>query len=669
MTEDIETRINQLRQLLDKYGREYYENDNPTVPDSEYDRLMNELKQLEQQYPQFLSPNSPTQRVGGAVSAGFTKIVHQRKMLSLGNVYSYAELVEFDRKIIDEVGPVEYEVELKMDGLAMAILYQHGDFIQAVTRGDGVTGEDVTANVRTIRSIPMHIDFMDELDVRGEVYMPQNSFERLNQQRQQNGEPLFANCRNAAAGSIRQLDPKIAASRGLNAYWYHVPEADKWVATHSQAMDMLDRLGFRTNPLRRLCHSVDEIWEFIQQVAEKRPNLGYPIDGMVIKVNSLALQKQLGFTTKYPKWAVAYKFPAEEVMTKVEDIFCTVGRTGRVTPNARFAPVTIAQTEVEFATLHNEDYIKAKDVRVNDWVVVHKAGEIIPEVVNVVMDRRPQNSQPYVFPTVCPVCGMPLHRFSDEADTYCLNSECQARIVESISHFASRDAMNIDGLGEKRVEMLHKAKILQKIEDIYQLKFYQIEILQLEKMGQKSFENLMTAIENSKVNQLDRLVFGLGIKHVGAKAARILVEHYPSMDLLSQAKKEELTEIGDIGEVIADSVVNFFADTANQQLIEALKRQGVNMVYQAKAQYTSLFTGKTVVLTGGLQTLSRQQATDLLLQLQAKVTSSVSKATDIVIFGSDPGSKYDKAVELGISLMDEESLIAELQKVGLVPKE
>jgi len=667
MTEDVHEHILQLRRLLEKYNLEYYRDDRPSVPDSEYDRLMNELKGLEARYPQYADVNSPSVRVGGTAAAGFTKIVHQRSMLSLGNVYDKEEVADFCRKVTDEVGPVEYVVELKMDGLAMAILYQHGDFVQAVTRGDGVIGEDVTANVRTIKTIPMHIDFDDELDIRGEVYMPVSSFDKLNRQREMDGQELFANCRNAAAGSIRQLDPRIAASRGLNAYWYHVPQADRWVKTHAEALDMLDRLGFRTNPLRRICTSSDEIWDFIQQIAVRRPTLGYPIDGMVIKVNDLAKQRTLGFTMKYPKWATAYKFPAEEVMTKVQDIFCTVGRTGRVTPNAHFAPVTIAQTEVEFATLHNEDYIKAKDVRVGDYVVVHKAGDVIPEVVSVVADRRPADSVPYAFPKVCPVCGMPLHRFEDEADTYCLNSECEARIIESITHYASRDAMNIDGLGEKRVELFHKAGLLSRIEDIYRLKYYQAEILQLDKMGAKSYENLMAAIEASKSRGLDRLLFGIGIKHIGAKAARILAQRYPSMDLLSHAGQDELTQIPDIGAVIADSVVSFFADQANRDLIASLRQASVDMTYQSKAQFVSLFTGKTVVLTGGLTKLTRSQATDLLGQLQAKVTSSVSKATDIVIFGSDPGSKYEKAQQLGIQMMDEDSLVTELTRVGLMP--
>ncbi len=669
MSDDVYSRIIELRRLLELYNLQYYRDDKPTVPDSEYDARLNELKKLEAEYPQYADANSPTVRVGGTAATGFTKIVHKRSMLSLGNVYNYEEIKAFNQRIVDEVGPVEYVVELKMDGLAMAILYQHNEFVQAVTRGDGVTGEDVTANVRTIKTIPMHIDFADELDIRGEVYMPKASFDKLNRQRELDGEELFANCRNAAAGSIRQLDPKIAASRGLNAYWYHVPQADRWVKTHSEALDMLDRLGFRTNPKRRLCHSVEEIWAFIEQTAAERESLGYPIDGMVLKVNSLALQKQLGFTTKYPKWAVAYKFPAEEVMTKVEDIFCTVGRTGRVTPNAHFAPVTIAQTEVEYATLHNEDYIRAKDVRIGDYVVVHKAGDIIPEVVNVVLSKRSDAAVPYVFPQTCPVCGMPLHRFADEADHYCLNSECQARIVESITHYASRDAMNIDGLGEKKVELLHVSGLLKRIEDIYQLKYHQNEMLQLDKMGLKSYDNLMQAIENSKHNELDRLLFGIGIKHVGAKAARILAQHYPSMDLLSQAGMAELTSIADIGEVIADSVVNFFKDESNQQLIAALRQADVNMTYQSKAQFASVFSNKTVVLTGGLSRLSRSQATDLLSQLQAKVTSSVSRATDIVVFGSDPGSKYDKAVSLGIQLMDEDSFVSELIRVGLMPSE
>ena len=668
MSDDVRERIQYLRKILEQYNLEYYRDNNPTVPDSEYDRLMNELKALEESHPELDDPNSVTHRVGGAISEGFTKIVHERNMLSLGNVYNYEEIKQFDQRIVNEVGPVEYVVEMKIDGLAMRMLFQGGRFIQAVTRGDGVVGEDVSMNVRTIRSIPMNVDFEGELDIRGEVYMPRDQFRRLNAVREANGEEPFANPRNAAAGSIRQLDSSIAASRGLEAFWYHLPNAQSYVSTHEEALELLEGLGFRVNPQRRLCRNADEIWQFIQEIAAQRDSLPYDIDGMVIKVNDLAKQQILGFTAKYPKWATAYKFPAEEVVTEVKDIFCTVGRTGRVTPNARFRPVEIAQTMVEFATLHNCDYIINKDIRVSDSVVVHKAGDIIPEVVRVIPERRKADSVPYVFPDTCPVCGMPLHRFEGEADYYCLNSECPARVVESIAHYASRDAMNIEGLGEKKVEMLHQAGLLNRIEDIYNLKYYPEEVMSLEKMGRKSFDNLVEAIEASKENGLDKVLFGLGIKHIGAKAARVLAENFPNIDQLMEADMEQIRAIPDFGDVMADSVVQFFADQQNIEFINALKKAGVSLLYKARANFASIFSGKTVVLTGGLDSMTRSQAEETLTQLQAKVTGSVSRSTDIVIFGHDAGSKYDKALKLGIQLMDEDSFTSELERLGILKK-
>ncbi|MBQ3384286.1 MAG: NAD-dependent DNA ligase LigA [Erysipelotrichaceae bacterium] len=662
----VRERIEELRDLLEQYNLQYYRDNNPTVPDSEYDKLMNELKKLEAEHPEFDDPNSVTHRVGGAISEGFTKIVHERNMLSLGNVYNYEEIKQFCQRVENEVGPVEYMVEMKIDGLAMRMLFQNGSFVQAVTRGDGVVGEDVSMNVRTIRSIPLKINFTGELDIRGEVYMPRESFRRLNEARSREGQESFANPRNAAAGSIRQLDSSVAASRGLDAFWYHLPNAQRYVNTHEEALELLERIGFRVNPERRLCHNADEIWAFIQKVGAERDSLPFDIDGMVIKVNDLAKQVQLGYTVKAPKWATAYKFPAEEVVTEVREIFCTVGRTGKVTPNARFRPVEIAQTMVEYATLHNCDYIINKDIRVSDSVVVHKAGDIIPEVVRVIPARRKADSVPYVFPDTCPVCGMPLYRFTDEADYYCLNSECPARVVESIAHYASRDAMNIEGLGEKKVEQLHQAGLLKRIEDIYRLKYYPEEVMSLDKMGKKSYNNLIEAIERSKDNGLDKVLFGLGIKHIGAKAARILAENYPDIDRLMAASKEDLTRIPDVGEIMADSVVQFFKDEQNIEFINALKRAGVSLLYKARANFASIFTGKTVVLTGGLDRMTRSQAEEILTQLQAKVTGSVSRSTDIVIYGHDAGSKYDKALQLGIQLMDEESFAAELERLGIL---
>ena len=667
MSESIKEKIENLRQQINRYNYEYYVNDAPTVSDYQYDMLINELKQLEQQHPEFYDINSPTNRVGGSVAEGFEKVVHTRNMLSLGNSYNKEDIIDFDRKIYNEVGQVEYVVELKIDGLAMSILYENGKFVRAVTRGDGIVGEDVTANVRTIKSIPMEIEYKGQLDVRGEVYMPRSSFRKLNAIRQENGESLFANPRNAAAGSIRQLDSKIAASRGLQAYWYHLPQAAEiGLKTHEEALNFLTEQGFRVNPQRRVCKSIDEVWQFITEMTKVRDELAYDIDGMVIKVNDLAMQKRLGYTIKYPKWAIAYKFPAEEVVTKVEDIFCTVGRTGKVTPNARFIPVTIAQTSVTYATLHNEDFIKERDIRVGDYVVVHKAGDIIPEVVKVVLERREDGLKQYSFPDKCPVCGEKLHRYLDEADYYCPNIECPARIIESIAHFASRDAMNIDGLGEKKVETFHENGLLNSVEDIYHLKEHQEELMKIDKMGLKSCDNLFKAIEDSKKNNLDKLLFGLGIRQIGAKAATILAKHFLHMDKLRQATIEQLTDIADIGPIMADNIVSFFKDEKNIELIDNLKSLSVNMSYESGEVYTSIFTNRTVVLTGSLQRLTRSEASSYLEQLQAKVSSSVSSKTDYVIYGTDPGSKYDKALKLNVTLVDEEEFLKELLRVGLL---
>ncbi|MBR5048928.1 MAG: NAD-dependent DNA ligase LigA [Erysipelotrichaceae bacterium] len=664
---EIESRILELRRQLEQYNYEYYVKDNPSVSDYEYDMLMEELRHLEKTHPEYDDINSPTHRVGGQVATGFEKVVHQRSMLSLGNSYNRQDIMDFLGRIESERGQCDYVVELKIDGLAMSVQYSNGRFVRAVTRGDSVVGEDVTMNVRTIRSIPMNIEYQGELDVRGEVYMPRDSFRKLNEERAASGQEVFANPRNAAAGSIRQLDSAVAASRNLQAYWYHLPQADELgIDTHENALQFLQDQGFRVNPLRRICHNVDEVWQFIQEISTRREQLAYDIDGMVIKVNDLQAQRQLGFTQKYPRWAIAYKFPAEEVTTELLDIFCTVGRTGKVTPNAHLSPVTLAQTSVEYATLHNENFIRERDIRVGDQVVVHKAGDIIPEVVKVVLDRRRPDSRPYSFPKVCPVCGEALHRFEDEADWYCLNIDCQAVVVESISHFASRDAMNIDGLGEKKVESFHKAGLLKTVADIYHLHEHRQELMELDKVGSRMCDNLFAAIEDSKQNNLDKLIFGLGIKHIGAKAASVLAARFPSIDQIINAEFAEISAIESFGDIMADSVVSFFRDEKNIALIEALREQSVNMIYRQAQSYASVFTNRTVVLTGTLDRLSRNDATSYLTQLQARVTGSVSRATDFVIAGHDAGSKLTKAQELGIEVMNEQQLIDELVRVGLL---
>ncbi|MBR5342106.1 MAG: NAD-dependent DNA ligase LigA [Erysipelotrichaceae bacterium] len=646
-------RIQELRKLLKQYSYEYYTLDRPTVPDSEYDMLFRELQDLEAKHPELYDPDSPTQRVGNEILSEFKKITHERPMLSLGDVFSYDELREWSKKITDVYGEVEYCAEYKIDGLAMSLIYEDGLFKQAVTRGDGITGEDVSSNVRTIQSVPMSIPYKQRYDIRGEVYMPKSSFNRVNRERRENGEEEFANPRNAAAGSIRQLDSRICASRGLDGFWYHVPD-DVNSDTHYGSLEYARKLGFIVNENTRLFNSIEEVISFIEDTAKIRHDLPYEIDGMVIKVNSYALQRELGFTSRIPKWAIAYKFPAEEVRTKVEDIFITVGRTGKCTPNAKLTPVKVAGTTVSFATLHNEDNIKDKDIRIGDTVIVRKAGDIIPEVVRAIKENRDGSQVRFTFPEHCPVCGGKLYRFEDEAAHYCVNTECKARLVYSIAHFTERNAMNIDGLGEKRVEAFLNEGLLNSFEDIYKLHNRREDILQMEKFGQKSFDNLIEAIENSKANSVERLINGLGIRQVGEKAARILAAHFKNMDAFMNASLEELSEIKDIGPITAEYIREFFNEASNREMINQLKLFGVNMNYIDTSLNTdSIFNGKTVVLTGTLERFSRNEATALLENLGAHVSGSVSKKTDYVIYGTEAGSKLDKARELGVATMDE----------------
>ena len=646
-------RILELRTLLKRYSYEYYTLDRPSVPDSEYDMLFRELQELEEKHPEMYDPNSVTQRVGYEILSEFKKITHERPMLSLGDVFSYDELRDWSRKITDVYGQVEYCAEYKIDGLAMSLIYENGLFVQAVTRGDGLVGEDVTSNVKTIQSIPMAIPYNQRYDIRGEVYMPKSSFNRVNRERRENGEEEFANPRNAAAGSIRQLDSRICASRGLDGFWYHVPD-DVNSDTHYGSLEYARRLGFIVNENTRLFSDIEEVIGFIEETAAIRHDLPYEIDGMVIKVNSYDLQRRIGFTSRIPKWAIAYKFPAEEVKTKVEDIFITVGRTGKCTPNARLTPVKVAGTTVGFATLHNEDNIADKDIRIGDSVVVRKAGDIIPEVVRSIKEERDGSQVRFVFPDRCPVCGGKLYRFEDEAAHYCVNSECKARLVYSIAHFTERNAMNIDGLGEKRVEAFLNEGLLSSFEDIYKLHNRREDILQMEKFGAKSYDNLIEAIENSKANSLERLINGLGIRQVGEKAAKVLAAHFKNMDSLMNASFEELSEIRDVGPVTAEYIHDFFKEDSNVEMINQLKILGVIMEYiDTSVASGSIFEGKTVVLTGTLENYSRSQATAMLEDRGAHVAGSVSKKTDYVVYGAEAGSKLDKARTLGVTTLDE----------------
>lgn len=651
---DETKRILELRKLLKQYSYEYYTLDKPTIPDSEYDQLFRELEDLEKKHPEMDDPNSVTKRVGFEILSEFKKITHERPMLSLGDVFSYDELREWSKKITDVYGKVEYCCEYKIDGLAMSLIYEDGLFKQAVTRGDGLTGEDVTSNVRTIQSIPMSIPYKQRYDIRGEVYMPKSSFNRVNRERLNNGEEEFANPRNAAAGSIRQLDSRICASRGLDGFWYHVPD-DVNSDTHYGSLQYAKKLGFIVNENTKLFNDIEEVIKYIEEASKIRHDLPYEIDGMVIKVNSYALQREIGYTSRIPKWAIAYKFPAEEVRTIVEDIFITVGRTGKCTPNAKLKPVKVAGTTVAFATLHNEDNIKDKDIRINDTVIVRKAGDIIPEVVRSIKENRDGKQIPFVFPENCPVCGGKLYRFEDEAAHYCVNSECKARLVYSIAHFTERNAMNIDGLGEKRVEAFLNEGLINSFEDIYKLHNKKEDILKMEKFGEKSYDNLIEAIENSKANSLERLINGLGIRQVGEKAAKVLAAHYKNMDNFMNATLESLSEIKDIGPITAEYIRDFFSEESNTEMINQLKILGLNMDYiDNTVSSDSVFTGKTVVLTGTLEKYSRNEATAILENLGAHVSGSVSKKTDYVIYGSEAGSKLEKANQLNVTTLSEE---------------
>ena len=657
-----ENRILFLRKELEKYSIEYYVYDNPSVSDQEYDRLMQELMVLEEKHPEMYDANSPSQRIIGQVLEGFEKVRHDSQMLSLGNVFNYEEIEEFVNRIQGSVKDAEFVVECKYDGLAMSLIYENGSFVRAVTRGDGLVGEDVSANIKTIQSIPMHIPERRHVEVRGEVYMPKKSFEELNERQKKNNQALFANPRNAAAGSIRQLDSGVCASRKLDAYWYYFQNAqDFGILTQQEALDRMRSLNFKVNPLYKVCKNTKEIWEFIQSIQEKRNDLPYEIDGMVIKLNSLSDQRTLGSTAKVPRYATAYKFPAERVQTRLLDIVITVGRTGKITPNAVLEPVRIAGTTVSAAQLHNEDMILSKDLRINDIVVVQKAGEIIPEVVSSVKERRDGSQVPYVYPTHCPVCGSRLVRLEGEAAHYCINQDCPARVVESMIHFASRDAMDIDTLGDKKIEQLHEFGFLNSIEDIYFLHEHREELLEKRGYQKKSVDKMLETIETSKKQPLALLLYGLGIRQVGKKAAAILANYFGSMDALMKADVDTLVSINDIGPITAQSIVEFFKDESNQKLIQTLKEQGLNMIQEKQEIKASRFTNKTVVLTGTLEHYTRNEAKEILENLGANVSGSVSKKTDYVIYGTAAGSKLAKAQNLGGATMSEEEFVEEVE--------
>lgn len=654
-------RIEELRKLIRQYNHEYHVLDHPSVSDQEYDRCMQELIQLEHDYPEFFDANSPTQQVGGAVLDKFTKVKHDQMMLSLGNVYNKEEVDAFIERVVKETGLDEFSLELKIDGLAMSLRYDQGQFLRAITRGDGEVGEDVSLNVKTIKSIPLRIQYNLPLEVRGEVYLPKAQFDRINREKRLNNEEEFANPRNAAAGSIRQLDSNIAASRNLDAFWYYLIQGDKMgLSSHTEALNWMKSQGFKVNPYTKRCVGKEEVWNTIEEMSQLRQSLPYEIDGIVLKLNNFEGQNRLGFTAKTPRWAVAYKFPAEEVVTTLQDIFITIGRTGKVTPNAQLAPVRIAGTSVSFAQLHNEDFINSKDIRINDSVVVRKAGEIIPEVVRSLPERRDGSQSIYVFPTHCPHCDGPLVRDENEAAHYCINTNCEARVVESLAHFASRDAMNIEGLGTKTVETLHQAHLLHSIADIYTLNTKRNELLNLPGFKEKSVDNLLQAIENSKNNSLEKLLTGLGIRQVGEKAARTLASQYDHLDLLLNVSVEELSRIKDIGLITANFIVSYFHEEHNLKLIDELRNANVNFNSYLPKVEVSQYSGMIVVVTGSIPGFTREQVEEWFRIKGASVTSSVSKKTNLVVYGDAAGSKLSKANELNIRTLSAEEWLKEV---------
>ena len=663
--QEAKLRAEEIIRQVERWSYEYYVLDNPSVPDSEYDKLMNELIAIEKEYPELITPLSPTQRVGGTVLDEFQKIRHKRMMLSLANAFNDDDLRDFDRKIREVIGgdKVEYMCEMKIDGLAMSLDFVDGKINYAATRGDGTEGEDVTNNVLTIHSIPTRVNESRPFEVRGEVYMPKKTLEMLNDAREKKGEPLFANARNAAAGSIRQLDSSIAASRKLEAYWYYLVNANELgFKRHSDALDYIQSIGFRTNPERRICNGIEEVLKYVAEYTEKRDSLAYDIDGIVIKVNDITKYDILGYTAKTPKWAIAYKFPPEEVITKLEDIIFTVGRTGKITPNAVITPTRVAGSVISRATLHNEDFVNDKGLKIGDYIIIRKAGDVIPEVVRPLPERRDGSEKDFVMIDTCPVCGSPLVK--KDAMHFCVSPTCPARRIEGIIHFSSRNAMDIETMGDKVSEEFFNTGLISDIPSIYDLWSKRAEIVGREGWQDKSVDNLLDAIEKSKENSLERLLFGLGIKEVGEKMAKTLAKRYLDLEKFEELTEEELMNVPDVGPVVAHSIYEYFHDENNKQMIASLKEKGLNFSYLGKVTVdtSSPFYGKTCVLTGTLSKYGRKEATEILENLGAKVAGSVSAKTDYVIFGEEAGSKLDKAHALGIKTLSEEEFEELLQK-------
>ena len=658
----INKRIEELVNILNEASKNYYELDMPTITDQEYDDLYRELENLEKEYPEYILDNSPTKRVGGKVIDEFLKVEHKIPMMSLGDIFNEDEVREFDNRIKKTISNPKYVCELKIDGLSVSLLYQDGKLVRGATRGNGVVGEDITHNVVTIKNIPLNIDFKNEIEVRGEIYMPKKSFLKLNEERKKNNEAEFANPRNAAAGSVRQLDSSVAAKRNLSTFIYHLPESNKYgIKYHHEALDFMKNLGFNVNSSIKLCNNIDEVIDYIEFWTNERPNLPYEIDGIVIKVDNLADQEKLGFTARTPKWAIAYKFPAEEVLTKLTNIEFCVGRTGKITPRADLNPVHVAGSVIRSVTLHNEDYIKEKEIMINDTVAIHKAGDVIPEVVRVIKERRNGEEIPFKMITKCPICETDLVKKEGEANYFCPNNNCDARKIEGLIHYASRNTMNIEGFGDEIVEDFFNMGYLKSIPDFYKLDRYKKELMELEGFGVKSINNLLESVENSKSNSLEQLLFALGIRHVGKKIAKIIASHFKTIDNIINAKIEDIEAIDDIGSIIALSIREFFDNESNIDMINELKELGMNMEYiGSNVEENVDFLNKTFVLTGTLTQMGRNEASELIESKGGKVTSSVTKKTSVVIVGENPGSKYDKAKELGITIWSEDEFLNHL---------
>ncbi len=664
MNQESIERMNELIDILNDANYNYYVKDNPTITDQEFDKYLRELETIEKNHPDWKRKDSPTLHVGGEVIESFKKVEHTIPMLSLGDVFSEEEILAFLKRIESNGFHPEYVCELKIDGLSVSLHYENGIFVSASTRGNGVVGEDITHNVKTIKSIPLKLKEPVTIEVRGEIFMGKDTLKKLNEERKEKNLPLLQNTRNAAAGSIRQLDSKVAAKRNLDAFLYHLPNPlDYGIKTHHEALEYFNHLGFKTNPNNKVVKNIDEVMAYIHEKGKLRDSLPYDIDGIVIKVDSIETQQKLGYTAKTPRWAIAYKFPAKEVLTKLKDILFTVGRTGQITPNAILEPVIVMGSTISRATLHNDMYVKEKDLKIGDIVSIRKAGDVIPEVVEAKKDRRTGKEKDFEMISECPICSTKLVKKEEQVDYYCPNKLCPARHVESFIHFVSKGAMNIQGLGDQIMEDLYNFHFINRISDIYLLKNHKEDLVNLEGYGDKSISKLLEAIENSKENSLERLLFGLGIPHVGKEKAKILAEEFETMDNLMTATEEMLTSLDDIGGVIASCVVEYFSNEDNIKLIDELKELGLNMKYLGKKKVLDEnFAGKRFVLTGTLQELTRDVAKDMIVTKGGKCIESVSSKTNVVIVGENPGSKYDKAKTLGIPIWSEKEFLEKLGK-------